>query len=126
MFDTAFLLFGNFCLFAQRTASKKPGGSLDLHSVTMLILGAAIVAVVAVIAYYIASKLRKGAIEKEKPPTMAEHLATFREAADEGSMTPTEFAAVQKHLAPKIMNEVRQEKPRNEPDDDISPIFIPK
>ena len=125
MFDPAILIFQNFCLFAQRSSPKKSSGALDMNSVTMLILGAAIVAAIAVIAYYIASNLRKGAVEKEKPTSLADHLATFREAKDEGSMTTQEFTAVKNHLSHKIMNEVKQENTRNEPDDD-SPKFIPQ
>ena len=127
MFDTAFILFQDFWLFAQRSAPKKPGGAFDMNSVTMMILGAAIIATVAVIAYYIASNLRKGAVEKEKPPSLSDHLAAFREAADEGAMTAVEFAAVKNHLARKIMDEVKQESTPNEQDDDDRfPVFIPQ
>ncbi|MCL2624782.1 MAG: hypothetical protein FWD31_14055 [Planctomycetaceae bacterium] len=115
----------NFCLFAQRPVPKKPSGALDMNSVTMLILGAAIVAVVAVIAYYVGLHLRKGAVENDKPPTMSDHLKAFRAAADEGNMTDMEFAAVRTHLSTKIMDEVKQDNTRNEPDDD-TPKFIPR
>ena len=109
MLDTAFILIQDFSLLAQRSAPKKPSGALDMKSVTMLILGVAIVAVFAVIAYYVGSYLRKGAVEKDKPPSLTEHLAAFREAQDDGSMTALEFAAVKKHLSLKIMDEVKQD-----------------
>ena len=96
-----------------------------MNSVTMLILGAAIVAVLAVSAYYVVSKLRKGAVERGKPPSLTDHLSAFREANDEGNMTDIEFAAVNKHLSQKIMDEVRQDNTPNGADDD-SPKFIPQ
>ena len=123
MFDMDFTLFQDFCLFAQRVATKKSGGALDMNSVTMIILGAAVVAVVAVIAYYIGSNLRKSALNREKTSSMSDHLAAFREATDEGSMTAAEFAAIKKHLAQKIMDEVKHDDSPNDPDNN-SPVFI--
>jgi hypothetical protein len=125
MFDTVFTLFQNFCLFAQRSAPKKLGGAIDMNSVTMIILGAAIVAAVAVIAYYIGSNLRKTALDKEKPLSLSDHLAAFREASDDGSMTAAEFAAIKKHLAQKIMDEVKQDDSPNDLDNNL-PKFIPR
>ena len=125
MFDIAFISLTLFCLFAQRAAPKKPSGGLDMNTVIMLVLGAGIIAILTVVAYYVGSHLRKGAVEKEKPPSLSDHLATFREAKDEGNMTAVEFATVQKHLAQKIMDEVKQENPRKEPDNDL-PEFIPQ
>jgi uncharacterized membrane protein len=125
MIDSAILTLTYFCLFAQRTAPKKSGGAFDMNTVIMLILSAGVVAILSVIAYYIGLHLRKGALEDEKSPTTADHLKTFREAADEGSMSAQEFAVVKKHLSQKIMAEVKQENPRTEPDDDL-PKFIPQ
>jgi len=123
MIDT--VLLSQIVLFAQRAAPKKTGGAFDMNNVVLLILGAGIIAILSVIAYYIGSHLRKGALEREKPPSMTDHLKTFREAADEGNMSAREYAVVKKHLSRKIMDEVKQESPRNEPDDD-SPEFIPR
>jgi hypothetical protein len=96
-----------------------------MNTMILLILGAGCVAILAVVAYYVGAHLRKGALEREKPPTASDHLKAFQEAADEGNMTPKEYAIVKKHLAQKIMAEVKQENTRNEPDDDL-PKFIPQ
>ena len=125
MFTFPFLVSPDFCLFAQRSVPKKSSGTIDMYSVIMIILGVAVIAVVVAVAYYIGSHLRKSALERDKPPKMSDYLVTFREATDEGKMTAVEFAAVKKHLAGKIMDEVKQDNSRNEPNDD-SPLFIPK
>jgi len=125
MIDTNLFIRTHFALFAQRPVPKKTGGAFDMNTVLMLILGVGIVAILSVIAYYVGSHLRKGALKREKPPTMSDHLKAFQEATDEGNMTTQEYAIVKKHLAQKIMDEVRQENSQNEPDDD-SPKFIPQ
>jgi len=107
--DTALFSLTRFCLFAQRAAPKKPGGAFDMNTVIMLILGAGIIAILSVIAYYVGSRLRKGALEREKPPSLSDHLKTFQEAAEEGNMSAQEYAVVKKHLSQKIMDEVQSD-----------------
>ena len=87
-----------------------------MNTVTTLILGAGIIAILSVIAYYVGSHLRKGALEREKPPMMSDHLKAFQEAADEGNMTTKEYAIVKKHLSQRIMDEVKQESGLQTPD----------
>ena len=121
----AYPFAANFFLFAQRSPPKQAKGILEINTVIMIIIGAAIVAIIAVVGWYVGSMLRKSAVTGEKQPTLAEHLKTFREAADEGNMTDMEFAVVKKHLSKIIMDEVKQQPIQNEPQDD-SPKFIPQ
>ena len=110
MMDTVFFILTHFCLFAQRSSQyKKTRGDFDMNSIVLLILGVGVVAILSVIAYYVGSHLRKGAVEKDKPPSMSDHLKTFQEAAEEGNMTTKEYAIVKKYLAQKIMDEVKSE-----------------
>ncbi len=126
MFDNLVLTFYDFCLFAQRAAPKKSGRSLDMNSVIMIILGAAIITAIAVVAYYIGSHLRRGAFEKEKPPTTSDDLAAFRDATDEGSMTTREFDRVKRHLSRKILHEVKDRDASPDEPEDNTPKFFPK
>ena len=87
-----------------------------MNTVVMLVLGAGIIAILSVIAYYVGSRLRKGALEQEKPPTLSDHLKTFQEAAEEGNMSAKEYAIVKKHLAQKIMDEVKSDVGLQTPD----------
>ena len=124
--DTALFSLTSIVLFAQRAAMyKKPRGAFDMNTVITLVIGAGIIAVVSVIAYYVGSRLRKGALEREKPPTASDHLKTFQEATDEGNMSIAEYAIVKKHLSQKIMDEVKQENSQKIPDDDL-PKFLPQ
>ena len=121
--------YGFDCLlFAQRAsraAPKKSSGSVDMASVTMIIIGVALVAVIATVAYYVISNLRKNIKESEEPPSLSDHLTTFQEARVEGSMTLQEYNKVKAHLSNKIVREVRQAGAPKESDDD-DPKFIPK
>jgi len=125
MIDTTLFTLTHFALFAQRPVPKKTGGAFDMNTVLMLILGAGVIAILSVIAYYIASRLRKGALEREKPPSMSDHLKAFQDATEEGNMSVKEYAVVKKYLARKIMDEVKQDNTHQEPDDDL-PKFIPQ
>ena len=121
--------YGFDCLlFAQRAARavpKKSSGSVDMTSVMMIIIGVALVAVIATVAYYVISNLRKNIKESEEPPSLSDHLTTFQEARVEGSMTTQEYNKVKTLLSNKIVREVRQAGAPKEPDDD-GPKFIPK
>lgn len=121
--------YGCDCLlFAQRSGRgvpKKTGMSLDMNSVMMIIIGAAIIAVIATIAWYVISNLRKNIKETDQPPSMSDHLTTFQEAKADGSMTAQEYNKVRSHLSKKIIREVKQTDTPNESDDDI-PKFIAK
>ena len=125
MMDTVLFLQTQIILFAQRSALKKPGGAFDVNTTITLIVGAGIVAAITVVAYYVGSHLRKGALEREKPPTMSDHLKAFQEAAAEGNMTAKEYSIVKTHLAQKIMAEINQENSQNQSDNDL-PKFIPQ
>ena len=116
MVDTVLFTLPHFVLFAQRTSPKKPGGAFDMNTVIMLILGAGIIAILSVIAYYVGSRLRKGALEREQPPPLSDHLKTFQEATEEGNMSAKEYALVKRHLAQKIMDEVKSDVGLQTPD----------
>ena len=96
-----------------------------MASVTMIIIGVALVAAIATVAYYVISNLRKNIKESEEPPSLSDHLTTFQEARAEGSMTMQEYSKVKAHLSNKIVREVRQAGVPKESDDD-NPKFIPK
>ena len=128
MFDL-FLYSGyDFLIFAQRATRgvpKKSDNSLDMNSVIMIIVGVAVVAVLATIAYYVISSLRKNIKEPDESPSLTEHLSTFQEAKAEGTMTAQEYNQVRTHLSKKIIRQVKENDVPNEPDDD-TPTFIAK
>ena len=104
-----------------QVATKK----LNMNTVIMIIIGTAIVAIVAAIAWYIIANLRKNIKESDSPPSLSDHLTTFRDARADGSMTEQEFNRVKAHLSKKMTREVRRTDSQDETGDDV-PKFIAK
>ena len=115
-------------IFAQRAvrgAPKKTDNTLDMNSVVMIIIGAAVIAVLATIAYYVVSNLRKNIKESDQPPSLSDHLTMFQDAKAEGNITDQEYNQVRAHLSKKIIRQVKENIVLDEPDDD-TPTFIAK
>lgn len=121
------LIFSYGCeclLFMQRGVRGTPK-KLDMNSVMMIIIGAAVIAILAALAWYVISNLRKNIKESDQPPSLSDHLTAFDEARTDGTMTAREYNQVKAHLSKKIIKEVRQTETQKETDDDV-PKFIAK